>query len=54
LRNSLDWSQGATFQRPSTSAGIILAFRTGEADQSVAEVLIPEFFSIIGQKQTLI
>jgi hypothetical protein len=46
LKNSFDKSRAATFQRPSTSAGILLAFRTGEANQSVAKMLVPEFFNI--------
>jgi hypothetical protein len=52
LKNSLDWSRAATFECPSTSGGIILAFRTGEANQSIAIMLVPEFFNTIGGKPT--
>jgi hypothetical protein len=54
LKNSLGWPRSATFQPMSTSAGIILAFRTDGANRSVAKILAPGFFNRIGRKQTLV
>jgi hypothetical protein len=52
LKDSLDWSRAATFQRSSPSAEIILALRTRVANQSVAKMLVPKFFNTIGGERS--